>query len=72
MSEERVRCDHCGKWHLYGDLVMPHTSEEYQDGTFGVCSKCSTNTKYTVEYWDSWYVAKTAQWDNKNKYEYKK
>lgn len=60
MSEERVRCDHCGKWQLYGDLVMAHTSEKYQDGAFAVCRKCANNKakKYTTEYWDKWYEEK--------------
>lgn len=66
MSEERVRCDHCGKWQLYGDLLMPHTSEQYQDGAFAVCKKCTSNNKYDTSYWDKWYISKLKNYENTN------
>jgi hypothetical protein len=50
----RERCDHCGKWVLQGDLVMPNTHEKYQDGQYAICPKCANNKKYDRKYWETW------------------
>ena len=62
MGINRERCDHCGKWQIYSELVMPHTKEEYQDGEFGVCPKCVNNSSHSEEYWNKWYEKKIAKY----------
>ena len=61
MKDNRDRCDHCRKWVLMGSTMMPNTSEEYQDGRFGICQKCATNKKYDRAYWEAWRIKKQKQ-----------
>lgn len=59
----KVRCDHCGKWQEYTELVMPNTIERYQDGKFSICIKCSNGRKEDQEFWTIWYIKKCEQYD---------
>lgn len=56
--QNRTRCDHCGKWQEYCDLVMPNTPEKYWDGSLGVCQDCATNDLYDRAYWTKWHREK--------------
>lgn len=55
-KRERERCDHCRKWVAQGALVIPSIPEKYQDGSVGICEKCSTNKN--KEYWNDWFYNK--------------
>ena len=59
MNKNKERCNHCGKWVACCQLVtLPEEVYPLLDGDneFAICIKCADAK--TVEYWESWVVAK--------------